>query len=74
MEQLTDQELVVLTTIANASNQEIVDFLNTLGKGQFYIDTLQLWHTLQDECINRGIDFNHGTKTVNTTTKLFEGA
>tara|TARA_R110002020_G_scaffold24621_1_gene80813 strand:+ start:612 stop:833 length:222 start_codon:yes stop_codon:yes gene_type:complete len=73
MEQFTDQELVVLTTLANASDEAMKCFLNTLGKGQFYIETLPLWRKLRDECNNRAIDYASGTKTV-PTINLFEGA
>ena len=73
MEQFTDQELVVLTNLANAADKDMESFLNTLGKGRFYIDTLPLWRKLHAECENRDIDFISGTKTV-PTINLFEGA
>ena len=72
MEQFTDQELVVLTTLLNASDNDMKSFLNTLGKGQFYIKTENLWQTLRTECGKRGIDYRTGVKT--SPTNLFEGA
>ena len=74
MKQFTDQELVVLTNLLNASDEDMKCFLNTLGKGRFYINTLPLWRKLHDECENRDIDFHTGVKTETTTTNLFEGA